>query len=191
MFTFRVLKTIEREETRFNLSRARRKLELQQPLSKWIDDFLVSRRISRKRFGLLLGLHVKRIDVNIYHGYSLSTMALVLEKAPTVFSLTEQETERLSDAVCETFNQQFSEGKKMLDYNPRANLDAQGYLPCMTYTGGQAARFLGISRETVRLQRAKLGIEHTLLTEADLGAIRENLRKSYMRKYFRGNAPKQ
>lgn len=184
---------MERESRRnperfFKIAQAHLKQDLDLlPLSQWTNRITLDRHITQRRLAALLGLEPSLLSMSKRIGFSIFTLGTILENATPTLNLTEDEESNLADIVCDTLNQQLANGRRMQNYYSHQGKNLQKQLLCITFTGGQAAEELGVSRETIRLQRKKHGISHTLLTESDFEVISQDLEHSPKKALFRGS----
>lgn len=137
-------------------------------IGQLIEKICDSRKISLKEFSKEIGIGSSRIrDLRRGQGWTLDLLSGLLERAPDVFNLSEEEIENLSSAAAKLIRETVETGQKVKSIGPNNSYRVFRDLSCQTYTGGDLARELHISREAIRQRREKLGIENVILTEAD------------------------
>lgn len=142
------------------------------PFDAWMEGFCKERRMSLKAIIKGMGLVSRSIRQT---SASLETFSIILQNAPKNLNLTPAETDQLSEAVAQTIEQRLASGYVYSDNPTSKVLTWQSEIPCRTYTGVQAAKELGLSRERVRQLRGQYSLPY-LLTEENLTMLR--LRKN-------------
>lgn len=137
-------------------------------IGQLIEKISDSRRITLEEFSQEMDISSSRIrDLRGGRKWTLELLSGLLDRAPEAFDLTQGETEKLSSAVVLLIEDAVGIGRDIKSISPNIAHKVFHDLPCQTYTGGDLARELNISREAVRKRREKLRIENVILTEAD------------------------
>lgn len=137
------------------------------PLGSWIENYA-------QKEGISLQTLAKRLQYSSMtgrDGFGLESMSYILQKAPEALGLSKQQTKILAEAVAKTIVEKISQG-----YEFRNSIDVmrlkqiQQELQCTTFTGPQAARKLGTSRQNISLLRQRMDLP-MLLTENDIARM--------------------
>jgi hypothetical protein len=145
------------------------------PLGQCMEAIAFRRGLTLRRAMRVLGFGRPSYSIWFNDGpISLEALAAILERADAVLDLSETEVDALGSAVAETITQAAQRGRPIVAAGGRTLVriyrkDASG----ATYTGGEAARELGISRQRVTQLRRILEIDHFLITPGDLQRMRE------------------
>lgn len=148
------------------------------PFDSWVEQYCRDHKTSIRNLRRNLSEAIGFVKFDIRHADTLGiyNYSQVLQKAPEVLNLSEQETDSLSEAVAQTLEAQFAKGRKFRsDTWPRGIILLQKQLTCRTFTSNQAGRELGITGQRVRQLRDKLSLPY-LLTEEHIVLLR-NRRK--------------
>lgn len=142
------------------------------PFDEWMESFCRENTISLTSLAVVMGF--KRLEAirpqNRLVG--LHTFSDILQTAPQALNLSPQATDRLSEAVASTIEEQIAAGHHYQTDNANGRIKTwQAQISCKTYTCRQAGRELGITGERVRQLRNKLNLPY-LLTEEDLNVLR-------------------
>ena len=154
-------------------ARPNRKLTNRKPdLMDWVDQVCTYQAISRLEFGKQIG-HTNP-SMWAYKGnfpdfISISSILVYSEANNIPEDLKEGFREIISDEI----SKRAERGKTLTEASPRREITYQKSAECVLYTGVQAGKELGVSRERVRQLRHELGIEHTLFTERDLKRLKK------------------
>lgn len=144
------------------------------PMSQWTENFCSKRNITLSRWFRALGLPLEKTSQRAR--FDLNSLSHILQNAPEAFDLSQEETERLSEAVVLEIQQRLEKGKRFQDSPSGHKIKKmQENLPCRTYNGVQAAIELDITRERVRQLRQELGWEFPLLTEDQMEVFKKKV----------------
>lgn len=153
--------------------RARAKENQHGPLRSFFNNLADSHALTLKEiFGLLL-----LADHNFSGEMSVALLSEILEKAPVVLDLMDEETAKLADAVAGEVAAKVARGKKGRRTFGSARLKKlQTSLVCKTYTPADAAGELDVTRERVRQLREDYDLP-LLMTEGQLEILRNRPRR--------------
>jgi len=145
------------------------------PFGQWVENICRQKKISISEFFRILGFSK---TTTIRRKPGKETLNSVVENAPRVLNLSEEEIESLSQAVSLEIEKRVAEGHRFQD-NPRGSKlkKMQKEINHSTYNGAQAANKLGVTRERVRQLRKKFKFP-LLLTEEHLEMLGARLGKT-------------
>lgn len=145
-------------------------------LGIWVDKVTELHGISIAELGRRINysnLRAIRLGTSSPDLQTISNFLIYAESSELPAELKEE----LRNIISDDLERRLSKGMVLRD-GPNRNRSAQKSVPCVTYTGGQSGKKLGITRERIRQYREELGIENLLLTETDLIKIEEKLREN-------------
>lgn len=145
-------------------------------IGSWLEKYCQGKRITLKHLSKLLGLSTLRSRTRDNLG--LDTLSNILQSAPEALNLSFEEIDSLSEAVAQTIMQKLAAGHQFQRWAISSKLKVErANSTCRTYTGGEAAQELGVTREEVRLLRREFGLS-MLLLEEDLERLKNRLKRT-------------
>lgn len=167
-------------ESRLRSAKAIRK-ESKNPFGKWLDTTADDLKITISELSARLGIsHDTLLEWRRRGIPTLEHISFLLEIVQERLDLSEEKAENLRDAIAKTIEEAHRRGEEIGPAAPHnlVKIVQRQTTQCVTYTGLQAGRKLGITREAIRLLRRETGISNTLLTKADIKTMKKYRRLS-------------
>lgn len=133
-------------------------------------------------YGCLLRKHKRLSQANRTELNTLSLESLInlLQNAQEGLHLSEEETKSLQESIAQEIQKRSKEGRRIYLESPKTVfIDGENIT---IFSGPQAARTLGISREWIRKLRKKFNLG-TILTDSDIEMLKNHLEKTKDMRY--------